>query len=398
MAKAEAAQATAEGLLLGLYAFEAYKSKAGEAAAAAAGAEDSGESSLAAGTEGVELILIDHGSDLSALEEGARRGEAIAAGVNLARDLSNHPANVATPSYLADRAGELARRHGMSLEVWDRARITSEGMGALASVGVGSAQEPRFIAITHKPAGTDGQAPLVVAGKAVTFDTGGISLKPGLGMGKMKMDMAGGAAVLGAMEAIGQMGLKRHVVGLVGATENMPSHNATRPGDIVTALNGTTIEVLNTDAEGRMVLADVLSYAQRLKPAAVVDLATLTGAIVIALGPGAAGLFSNDDALSQALTDAGERSGERLWRLPIWDEPYGEMIVSEVADLRNVADTSPSPAGSIYGAKFLERFVDYPWAHLDIAAMAWGGEKRPYNPKGATGYGVRLLVEWLRAS
>lgn len=391
-----AARATVEGSLLGLYRFTAYKSKA-------KGTSEGGEEAAQGdgrdlGRDVEALILVGHdAAEEAALVAGARAGEAVATGVNLARDLANHPANVATPSYLADAAGQIARRHGQRFEVWDRARIIREGMGALASVAAGGPEEPRYIILEHAPEGTGSQAPLVLAGKAVTFDTGGISLKPGLRMGMMKMDMSGGAAVLGAMEAIGQLGLSRRVVGLVGATENMPSGTATRPGDIVTALNGTTIEILNTDAEGRMVLADVLSHAQRFQPAAVVDLATLTGAIGVALGPGAAGLFSNDDALSKALTEAGDRSGERLWRLPIWDEPYARMIESEVADIKNTADSSPAPAGAIFGAKFLERFVTYPWAHLDIAAMAWGADRLAYNPKGATGFGVRLLLQWLRS-
>lgn len=395
-----AARATVEGALLGLYRFEAYKSKAkAKADQAAAGDEQGGSGEEGGnGREVTSLSLVGHDAgQQAALAAGAQAGEAVAAGVNLARDLANHPANVATPSYLADAAGQIARRYGQRIEVWDRARIVGEGMGALASVAAGGPEEPRYIILEHAPAGTEAQAPLVLAGKAVTFDTGGISLKPGLRMGLMKMDMAGGAAVLGAMESIGRMGLPRRVIGLVGATENMPSGTATRPGDIVTALNGTTIEILNTDAEGRLVLADVLSHAQRYQPAAVVDLATLTGAIGVALGPGAAGLFSNDDALSQALAAAGDRSGERLWRLPIWDEPYAKMIESEVADIKNTADSSPAPAGAIFGAKFLERFVTYPWAHLDIAAMAWGADRLAYNPKGATGFGVRLLVDWLRS-
>ncbi|MBK7779387.1 MAG: leucyl aminopeptidase [Ardenticatenia bacterium] len=391
-----AARATVEGALLGLYRFTDYKSKT-------AGRSDSPDDEAPAaegsrGREVTELRLVgDDQTQRPALDAGARRGEAVAVGVNLARDLSNHPANVATPSYLADAAGQIARRHGQRCEVWDRAQIIREGMGALASVAAGGPEEPRYIILEHAPAGTETQSPVVLAGKAVTFDTGGISLKPGLRMGMMKMDMSGGAAVLGAMETIGRLGLGRRVIGLVGATENMPSGTATRPGDIVTALNGTTIEILNTDAEGRMVLADVLSHAQRFQPAAVVDLATLTGAIGVALGPGAAGLFSNDDALSAALSAAGDRSGERLWRLPLWDEPYAKMIESEVADIKNTADSSPSPAGAIFGAKFLERFVTYPWVHLDIAAMAWGADRLAYNPKGATGFGVRLLVDWLHA-
>jgi leucyl aminopeptidase len=377
---AAAAQATVEGSLLALYDFREYKSR-----------PDGEEPGRA--IEALTLV----GSDparLAALTEGARAGEAVAAGVRLARDLANHPGNVATPGYLADQAEALAERHGMRAEAWDRDRMAEAGMGALLSVAAGSAEPPRFIVVEHAPAGTEDSAPVVLVGKAVTFDSGGISLKPGLKMGAMKYDMSGGAAVLGALEAIGRLGLPKRVVGLVGATENLPSGTATKPGDIVTAANGVTIEVLNTDAEGRLVLADCLAYAGSLGPAAVVDLATLTGAIVIALGKQCAGLFANDDGLAAALESAGEQSGERVWRMPLISA-YDTMIKSDVADIKNVADTSPAPAGAVYGAKFLERFVSYPWAHLDIAGVAWDIKDVPYVTKGASGFGVRLLLTWL---
>jgi leucyl aminopeptidase len=417
-----AAQATIEGACLGLYTFDTYKSTKstahrhgkgrgkhrdsqdgaagahGGVASETAGAAGAGGADGEAAPRAIETLSVveaDAGR-VDAIHAGVAAGEAVAAGVALARDLANHPANVATPEYLAEEARAIAKRHHMRVDVWGRKDIVKAGMGALASVAAGSETPPRFIVIEHAPPGTEDDAPYVLAGKAVTFDTGGISLKPGLRMGAMKYDMAGGAAVIGAMEAIGRLGLPLRVIALVGATENMPSGTATRPGDIVTALNGTTIEILNTDAEGRMVLADVLSYASRLAPAAAVDLATLTGAIVVALGPGAAGMFPNDDALAAALAAAGAATGEPVWRMPMWDRPYAKMIESDVADLKNVADSSPAPAGSIFGAKFLERFVDYPWAHLDIAGVAWDAKDVPYLPKGATGFGVRLLVEWLR--
>jgi leucyl aminopeptidase len=378
---AAAAQATVEGTLLGLYQFRAYKSRADDDEAA-----------------GVRLLTLlePDAARLAAVRAGADVGQAVAAGVTLARDLANHPSNTATPTYLAEQAGELAARFDMRWQAWDRERIVAEGMGALASVGKGSHEPPRFISLEYAPAGTADQPPYVLVGKGLTFDAGGISLKPGLKMGVMKADMAGAAAVLGAMEAVGRLALPLHVCCLVAATENLPGGSATKPGDIVRARNGTTIEILNTDAEGRMVLADALSYAQDLKPRAVVDLATLTGAIVIALGDQAAGLFANDDALAEQLTTAGERSDEKLWRLPLWDG-YGKMIESDVADIKNVADSQPSPAGSIFGAKFLERFVAYPWAHVDIAGVFWDAKDIAYLPKGATGFGVRLLTEWLRA-
>jgi leucyl aminopeptidase len=381
---ADAAQATVEGALLALYTFRPYKSD---------GPDDDAEPRR----EIESLVLVDRDATaLEALRAGASPAQAVAAGVTLARDLANHPSNVATPTYLAGRAEELAARHGMRLEVWDRARIVGEGMGAFASVAKGSDEEPRFIVLEHAPAGTADRPPHVLVGKGLTFDSGGISLKGGAGMGAMKFDMAGSAAVLGAMDVVGRLQLPLHVYGLVAATENMPGGHATKPGDIVTALNGTTIEILNTDAEGRLVLADALAYAQRLKPAAVVDVATLTGAIVTALGHTAAGLFCNDDGVASALVAAGERTGERMWRMPMWDE-YGELIKSEVADIQNISESQRGVAGSVFGGKFLERFVDYPWAHLDIAGMGWDAKKVPYIGKGATGYGVRLLVEWLRA-
>jgi leucyl aminopeptidase len=377
---AEAAQATAEGAALAGYTFTEYKSADRDAAKDVA--------SLA-------LVEVD-GERLAAVERGATVARAVIAGSVLARDLANHPSNTATPTFLAGQAAEIASRHGMRLEVWDDAEIARRDMGALASVAAGSDEPARFIILEHAPGSTAQQKPHVLVGKGITFDTGGISLKPGLRMGAMKYDMAGAAAVLGTMEAVGRLGLERHVVALVAATENMPSGHATKPGDIVRARNGTTIEILNTDAEGRLVLADALAYAAEFEPATVVDIATLTGAIVVALGKQAAGLFSNDDALADALVGHGARTGERLWRLPTWPA-YDAMIKSDVADIKNTADKSPSPAGSIFGAKFLERFVQYPWAHVDIAGVAWDAEDVPYLPKhGSTAFGVRLFVDWLR--
>jgi leucyl aminopeptidase len=382
---ADAAQAVVEGTLLALYAFKAYKStpKADD--------EDDDKREI----ERVTLVEADP-ERIASLRRGTDLGQAVYEGVALTRDLANHPSNVATPTYLADRAAQIAERHGMRLEVWDRARIVAEGMGAFASVARGSDEEPRFIILEHAPAGAADRPPYVLVGKGLTFDSGGISLKPGAGMGGMKFDMAGAAAVLGAMEVVGRLALPLHVYALVAATENMPGGHATKPGDIVTALNGTTIEILNTDAEGRMVLADALAYAQRLVPAAVVDIATLTGAIVTALGSHAAGLFSNNDAVAEALIAAGDRTGEKMWRLPLWDV-YGEMVKSDYADIQNISESQRGQAGSIFGGKFLERFVDYPWAHLDIAGMGWDAKKIPYIGKGATGYGVRLFVDWLRS-
>ncbi len=295
-----AAQATVEGTLLGLYRFTVYKSDRE--------AEDRQN-------EIQELTLVELDEEqLGAVRSGAAAGEAVAAGVALARDLANHPSSTATPTHLAEQAGVIAARHGMRLEVWDRERIQSEGMGALASVAAGTEEPPRFIKVEHTPDGTSDRAPHVLVGKGITFDSGGISLKPGPRMGNMKYDMCGAAAVLGALETIGRLDLPLHVYGLVAATENMPSGKATKPGDVVVALNGTTIEILNTDAEGRLILADALSYAQRLEPAAVVDMATLTGAILSALGRHAAGLFANDDDFAAGLVAAGGLSRDQCAR------------------------------------------------------------------------------------
>jgi leucyl aminopeptidase len=380
----EASQAVVEGALLSTYSFRRYKT-------------DGNEDGDAGSKRSVRKVSVVERSDdsLAAVARGAETGEATAAGVMLTRDLGNEPANTATPTFLAAQASEIAERYGMRLEVWDRERIIEEGMGAFASVAAGAVEPPRFIVLEHAPDGLEEARPYVLVGKGITFDTGGISLKQSLHMGDMKFDMCGAAAVLGAMESVGRLGLQQRVFGLVAATENMPDGSATRPGDIVRAMNGTTIEVLNTDAEGRLVLADALSYAQRLEPAAVVDLATLTGAIVVALGRKAAGLFSNDDALARQLEGAGRAAGEKLWRMPLWDD-YADMIKSDTADIKNTSDTRPAAAGSVFAAKFLERFVDYPWAHLDIAGVAWKASGVPYVSKGATGFGVRLLLQWLR--
>ncbi len=381
LSAAKAGAVAVEAALLTQYRFRAYKS---------GGAPEADEQPL----ETLVLVPGD-GSQVSAVRQAAEISQTIAAGTCLARDMANHPGNVATPTYLAEQATAIAEREHLRCEIWDRDRIESEGMGAFASVARGSEESPRFIVLEHAPKAADGTAPIVLVGKGLTFDAGGINLKQGLKMATMKADMAGAAAVLGTMATVGALRLPVRVIGLAAATENLPSGRAAKPGDIVRARNGTTIEILNTDAEGRMVLADALAYAAELKPQAVVDVATLTGAIVVALGHHAAGIFSNDDRLADELLTAGEATGERLWRMPLWQE-YGEAVKSEVADIRNASDSSPNPAGSIFGAKFLERFVDYPWAHLDIAGVFWDAPDVPYQPKGATGFGVRLLTEWLR--
>ncbi|MFQ6057507.1 MAG: leucyl aminopeptidase [Anaerolineae bacterium] len=372
-----AAQAVVEGSVLALYQFREHKHLEPEEEAKK--------------VEEITLLEADK-ARVPQVEEGARVGQIVAEAACLARDLGNQPGNVATPTMLAETAQKLAREHGLRCQVLDRAQIEELGMGAFLSVARGSQEPPKFIVLEHNADREDLQT-IVLAGKGITFDSGGISIKPGKKMGEMKFDMSGGAAVLGALQAVARLDLPLHVVGLVPATENLPSGTATKPGDIVRALSGKTIEVISTDAEGRMILADALAYAQRYQPAAVIDLATLTGACVVALGRHATGLIGNNPDLVARLKEAGQASGERVWELPLWEE-YHEQIKSDVADMKNVGGR---PAGAITAAALLSKFAEgYPWAHLDIAGTAWTDEDKPYIPKGGTGVGVRLLVELLR--
>ncbi len=323
------------------------------------------------------------------VQAGHRVGAAIGAGQTFTRGLQVLPGNVCTPSYLGRTAEELARRHGFEVTVLDRAAIEREKMGALLCVAQGSAEEPRFIALEYK--GAPG-APVVFVGKGVTFDTGGISIKPAQSMEDMKFDMSGAAAVLGTFEALGRLKPRVHVVGLIPSTENMPSGTAVKPGDVVTSHLGKTIEIINTDAEGRLILCDALSYARRYQPACVLDIATLTGAIVIALGHTATGVMGTDDALIEEIRAAGDRAGERVWPLPMWDD-YRELMKSDIADVKNAGGR---PAGSISAGWFLREFVDgFPWAHLDIAGTAYTERDEPARVKGPTGVGVRLFSEFV---
>jgi leucyl aminopeptidase len=325
-------------------------------------------------------------------------GEAVAAArvcalaQNRARDLQSLPSNVATPTYLAARAEEVAGGHAsLSCEALGRDEIAAKDMGGIVAVSQGSVEDPRLIVLRHAGGGSGPTLGLV--GKGVTFDTGGISLKPGQGMHEMKMDMSGGAAVIEAMGAIAELGLALDIVAVVPATENMPSGTAIKPGDVITQYNGKTVEVNNTDAEGRLILADALAYAIELGAERVVDIATLTGAVMIALGSTYAGLIANDDDLASALEGAGEETGELVWRLPLHPE-YKALMKGTVADLSNLG--SKREAGTITAASFLEEFVgDTPWAHVDIAGTAWD-VGREYTGKDASGYGVRLLVELAR--
>lgn len=326
-------------------------------------------------------------SELEGAEEALQQGLAIAHGMNLAKDLGNLPSNICTPSYLAEQASGMAKTYNLKVQVLERQDMEKLGMGALLAVARGSRQPAKLICLEY--AGADKkEKPVVLVGKGVTFDTGGISLKPAAEMDEMKFDMCGAASVLGTIKAACQLRLPVNLVGIIPATENMPGGNAIKPGDIVTSLSGQTVEILNTDAEGRLILCDALTYAERFNPEAVVDVATLTGACVIALGHVASGLFSNDETLARDLLRAGDYSFDRAWHLPLWDD-YQESLKSNFADMANIGGR---PAGSVTAACFLSRFTKkYRWAHLDIAGTAWKTGKE----KGATGRPVPLLTRFL---
>jgi len=326
-------------------------------------------------------------TDARNAETGLAHGAALAAGMALTKDLGNLPPNVCTPGYLASEARALAKRYKMKVQVLERADMAKLGMATLLAVAQGSAEPPKFIILEHR-GGPKDQKPVVLVGKGVTFDTGGISIKPSPDMDEMKFDMSGAGSVLGTFKAIGEMKLPLNVVGLVPTTENMPGGRATRPGDIVKSMSGQTVEILNTDAEGRLILCDALTYAERYEPAAVIDIATLTGACVIALGHVASGLFANDDDLAAEILAAADAAHDRAWRLPLWDD-YQDQLKSNFADFANIGGR---PAGSVTAACFLARFArKYKWAHLDIAGTAWRSGKE----KGATARPVPLLTEFL---
>ncbi len=371
--EADLAQCLAEGVAQGEWHFDAMKRPPEDPRPA---------------LEAVDLLFP---SESSEAVRGHGIGAAIAAGQVVARGLQVLPGNVCTPSHLATVARDLARRHGFEITVMGRKELEAEGMGALLAVAQGSAQEPHFLVLEYR--GREG-APVVLVGKGITFDTGGISIKPAERMEDMKFDMSGAAAVLGTFEMLGQLKPGVHVVGLIPTCENMPSGTAYKPGDVVKSHLGKTIEVINTDAEGRLILCDALSYARRFSPACVLDAATLTGAVTIALGHTAAAVLGTDEALVREVIAAGERAGERAWQLPLWDD-YRELIKSDVADVKN---SGGRPAGTITAAWFLREFVEgYPWAHLDIASTAYTDRETPAGVKGPTGMGVRLFSEFLLA-
>ena len=372
-AEAAHVQALAEGASLGAYLFDKYKKEKKP-------------------LKLKKLELLAYAKGKPELAAAAAQGCAVADAVNLARDLVNEPAGVLTPRALAEAARKAAKAAGLKFEVRGRAQIEKLEMRLFLAVAQGSVEEPQLVKLSYEPARAKGK-PIALVGKAITFDSGGLSLKTGAGMEDMKVDMAGAAAVISAMTLVARLKPPFAVHGYFGACENLPSGNAYKPGDVIAGKSGTTVEVLNTDAEGRLVLADVLAWAVEEKPAAVVDLATLTGAILVALGPWITGLFSNDDALAQELLAAALGAGEPMWRMPLPPE-HEELIKSPVADLKN---TGGRYGGSINAALFLQHFVQRtPWAHLDIAGPASVDKERGYNPRGGTGTGVRLLAEWLR--
>ncbi|MEA2195405.1 MAG: leucyl aminopeptidase, partial [Solirubrobacteraceae bacterium] len=368
----EIAAAIVEGTMLTGYRFDRYKSKP---------AEDDG---------GLEALVVSAHDDLAGVVAEA---EIVARAVNAARTLQNTPANEMTPTHVADAARVLGELDGVTVDVEGREGLQRLGMGSFACVAQGSPQEPALITLRYD--GIDAKGPVLgLVGKAVTFDSGGISIKNANKMSDMKFDMSGGAAVLGAIEAIAELRLPVRVVAVVGATENMPAGNAVKPGDVVTAANGTTIEIINTDAEGRLVLADCLTHAVNQGAERLVDVATLTGSIIGALGNTYAGLFASDDDWAGQVDDAGAATGEIVWRMPLHAD-YAKALDSDTADLMNVNEARK--AGSSVAAEFLQRFTaDVPWAHLDIAGTAWGASK-PYAAKGGSGWGVRLFVELARS-
>ncbi len=371
---AACAQAIAEGSLLGAYRFTRYKS---------AKDDENGEVET--------LLLLEHDPAKAAqMAPAVSRGVVMARATNLQRDLANEPSNHLTPTVLADRARQVAEGGGLEFEVLERADMEGKGMGSLLSVAKGSAQPPKLLRLSYRGRPGDGYD-LALVGKGITFDTGGISIKPAAGMDAMKADMTGAAAVIAAMEGIATLKPRINVVGIAPCTENMPGGAASKPGDVVTAMNGKTIEILNTDAEGRLVLADAVCWARELGAIRVVDIATLTGAVTTALGDVCYGIMTNNGDLAAAIEAAAAAAGEKTWRLPMFKE-YDELVKSDVADIKNTG-TGNRGAGTIVGAKFIEHFVgDTPWVHMDIAGVDIGDKDRGWVAKGATGYGVRSLI------
>ena len=367
----KSAQVVTEGVLLGLFDVDSYRTQEKE------------ERFLE------ELVVMAEAGSVELLERGVRRGKILAKATNFARDLINEPSSELTPTELASRAAQVAERFNLDIEVLDEQQMRELGMGGILGVARGSDEPAKLVVLRYTPEESLSDELIAFVGKGVTFDSGGISLKPSEGMEKMKYDMSGGAAVLGAMRAISQIRPAIPILGIVPATENMPSGRAQKPGDVIRSLSGKTIEVIDTDAEGRLILADALTYAHRCGAKKIVDLATLTGACVVALGSVYGAVLGNDERLVADVIAAGREAGERLWQLPL-DEAYREQLKSEIADIKNVGGRK---AGTITAACFLKEFVgEAAWAHLDIAGTAWMDEKKPYLSVGPTGMGVRTLV------
>jgi leucyl aminopeptidase len=368
-------QTMTEGAILGSYQFTAYRSDA-----------PTGKGVTAM------TVLAPQKDQLRQLSEGIRRGVATAEATFYVRDLCNHPSNVMTPTRIASEAKTVAKEVGVNLKILEQKEMEKLGMGALLGVAKGSHEPPKFIILQYHGAKNKNDRPVVLVGKTITFDTGGISLKPAENMEQMKADMTGGAEVLATMRAAARLKLPLNLISILPAAENMPGGRAMRPGDVVKTLSGKTVEVQNTDAEGRLILSDGLAYATRFKPAALIDIATLTGACVVALGQFAIGMFGTDATLKDAIHKAGLRAGERVWEMPLWEE-YFEQLRSDVADMRNIGGRG---GGMITAALFLSKFVgDAPWVHLDIASTDWSERERAYIPKGPTGIGTRLLIQFL---
>ena len=367
------AQAIAEGSTLGLYRFKNYLTK-----------NEDGSKELD------EILIVERDSgELGELEKGVQRGRLMAEAAILARDMVNEPANVLTPTRMAEIATQVADEEGLSIKVLDRKHMEELGMGAFLGVAKGSDQPPKLIVLEYRGDPDNSSRVLGLVGKGITFDTGGISIKPAGGMEDMKGDMAGGASVIGAMKAIGQLKPKVNVTGIIAATENMPGGSAQRPGDVVRSMSGKTIEVINTDAEGRLVLADALYYARQIGVTNIVDVATLTGAMVVALGHACSGVMGNDQELMDRIMKVGQSTGERIWQLPMYEE-YKEQLKSNVADVKNIGGR---PAGSITAAQFLAEFTeDTSWAHLDIAGTYLSSREKGYLVKGGTGVPTRTLI------
>ena len=345
--------------------------------------------------DAVQLVGTFTASEKKACEKGILNGMTIANGVNFTRHLGNTPPSTMTPAYLADAAVEMAKKNKLSIKVLGKTEIEKLKMGCLLGVGRGSEHEPKFIIVEYW-GGKKTEKPTVLVGKGITFDSGGLSIKPGNWMSDMKYDMLGGAAVLGAMQAISELKLKKNVIGLVPTAENMPSGTAFRPDDVLVAMNGKTVEIINTDAEGRLILADALCYAKKYEPAEVIDLATLTGACMGALGTERSGIFTTEDTLSNKLINAGEEVGENLWRLPLGEE-FSEANKSEIADIKNLSGVGhPMFGGASTAAAFLEFFAEgYKWAHIDLASAIFMGKAKPWLHPGANGFGVETLVAYL---